>query len=112
MPLRSAKATGDSIFPLQYKGSKIDFYRFASRYRMAARFRAIDLDDFTEGTTAEYSALTRVFLAWSVFERYADLADDPLPFPTGDHDRIRPFAACPARFHARRPWSPALRDLS
>jgi len=74
------KAAGDSVFPLGYKGTKFDFYRFANRYRMAARFRSIDLDDFTEETAAGYSALTRVFLVWSVFERYADLADDPPPY--------------------------------
>jgi len=74
------KVAGDSVFPLGYKGSKFDFYRFANRYRMAARFRGLALEGFTEKTSAGYSALTRVFLVWSVFERYADLADDPPPY--------------------------------
>ena len=74
------KAAGDSIFPLQYKGSKFDFYRFANRYRMAVRFRGISLEDFGDETEAGYSALTRVFFAWSVFERYSELAGDPPPY--------------------------------
>ena len=74
------KAANDTIFPLQYKGSKFDFYRFANRYRMAKQFRGISLDTFTEPTQDGYSALTRVFLVWSVFERYADLADNPPPY--------------------------------
>ena len=74
------KAAGDSIFPLQYKGSKFDFYRFANRYRMAVRFQGISLEDFGDETEAGYSALTRVFLVWSVFERYADLAGDLPPY--------------------------------
>jgi hypothetical protein len=74
------KAADDSVFPLGYKGTKFDFYRFANRYRMAVRFQGLDLDDFTRETEAGYSALTRVFLAWSVFERYSELADSPPPY--------------------------------
>jgi len=74
------KTAGDSVFPLQYKGTKFDFYRFANRFRMAARFRGITLEDFGDETEEGYSALTRVFFAWSVFERYADLAGDPPPY--------------------------------
>ena len=74
------KEAGDSIMPLCYKGTKFDFYRFANRYRMAARFQSIELEGFTDETTAGYSALTRVFLTWSVFERYAHLADAPPPY--------------------------------
>ena len=74
------KAANDSLFPLQYKGTKFDFYRFANRYRMAARFRNLSLDGFEPETEGGYSALTRVFLVWSVFERYADLAGDPPPY--------------------------------
>ena len=61
------KAAENSVFPLQYKGSKFDFYRFANRYRMAVRFSGIVLDDFADSTTDGYSALTRVFFTWSVF---------------------------------------------
>lgn len=74
------KAAGDSVLPLHYRGTKFDFYRFANRYRMAVRFRGLALDGFEPETEGGYSALTRVFLAWSVFERYADLADDPPPY--------------------------------
>ena len=51
------RAAGDSVFPLQYKGSKFDFYRFANRYRMAVRFQGISLEDFGDETEAGYSAL-------------------------------------------------------
>ena len=74
------KDAEDSIFPLQYKGNKFDFYRFVNRYRMAMQFRGISLDGFEDSTEDGYSALTRVFLTWSVFERYADLADNPPPY--------------------------------
>lgn len=73
------KGAGDSVFPLGYRGTKFDFYRFANRYRMAVRFRGISLEDYGEATEAGYSALTHVFLTWSVFERYGELAGDPPP---------------------------------
>ncbi len=74
------KTADDSVFPLGYKGSKFDFYRFANRYRMAARFQGLSLEGFEEETEAGYSALTRVFLTWSVFERYSELVGDPSPY--------------------------------
>ena len=36
----------NSVFPLGYKGSKFDFYRFANRYRMVVRFQGISLEGF------------------------------------------------------------------
>ena len=74
------KEAKDSIFPLGYKGSKFDFYRFANRYRMAARFQTLSLEGFDEETELGYAALTRVFLCWSVFERYSELAGDHSPY--------------------------------
>jgi hypothetical protein len=74
------KAQGDKIGALGFAGTKFDFYRFANRYRLAASFQSIALDGFTDETTAGYSALTRVFFAWSAFERYAELANDRPPF--------------------------------
>lgn len=74
------KEGGDSLFPLQYKGSKFDFYRFVNRYRMAQQFRGIQLEGFEQPTEDGYSSLTRVFLVWSVFERYTELAGDHPPY--------------------------------
>jgi len=74
------KASGDSIKPFGFLGDKYEFYRFANRYRMAVRFTAIQLDGFGEDTERGYSALTRTFFAWSVFERYTDLAGIHCPF--------------------------------
>lgn len=74
------KDGGDSLFPLGYKGSKFEFYRFVNRYRMATQFGGLVLDGFEQTTTDGYSALTRVFLVWSVFERYSELADDRPPY--------------------------------
>ena len=74
------KEAEDSLFPLGYKGSKFDFYRFANRYRMVVRFQGISLEGFKEETEAGYAALTRVFLCWSVFERYSELTGDPSPY--------------------------------
>lgn len=74
------KAARDSVAPFGFCGTKFDFYRFANRFRLATCFEGIRLDGFTEETTAGYDALTRVFFAWSAFERYADLANDRPPF--------------------------------
>ena len=74
------KDAEDSIFPLGYKGNKFDFYRFVNRYRMAKQFQGINLEGFEQSTQDGYSALTRVFLVWSVFERYTELADNPPPY--------------------------------
>lgn len=74
------KAAGDRIEPLGFCGTKFDFYRFANRFRVAVSFRGMSLEGFTEETAAGYDALTRVFFAWSAFERYADLANDRPPF--------------------------------
>ncbi|MCW1887563.1 hypothetical protein OKA04_22695 [Luteolibacter flavescens] len=74
------KAAGDSVAPLGFTGTKFDFYRFVNRFRLATCFEGMRLDGFTDGTAAGYDALTRVFFAWSAFERYADLANDRPPF--------------------------------
>lgn len=68
------KKNGDSLAPLGFKGEKFEFYRFAHRYRMALRFRSVELEGFGSETRKGYSGLTRIFLAWSVFERYIGLA--------------------------------------
>jgi hypothetical protein len=74
------KAQGDSIASLGFIGTKFDFYRFTNRFRLATSFQGLRLEGFTEETTSGYDALTRIFFAWSAFERYADLADDRPPF--------------------------------
>jgi len=74
------KGADDSIFPLQYKGDKFEFYRFANRYRMAKRFRGIELDGFEQPTQDGYSALTRVFLVCSVFGQSHYLLDRILKY--------------------------------
>jgi len=68
------KKNGESLAPLGFKGEKFEFYRFAHRYRMALRFRNVELEGFGAETRKGYSGLTRIFLAWSVFERYIGLA--------------------------------------
>ena len=74
------KDADDSIFPLQYKGDKFEFYRFVNRFRMAKQFKGIDLEGFEQKTVDGYSSLTRVFLIWSVFERYTELTGDSPPY--------------------------------
>ena len=74
------KDNGDSLKTFGFLGDKFEFYRFANRYRMTTRFRAIELDGFGEATEAGYSALTRTFFAWSVFERYTDLCGIHCPY--------------------------------
>lgn len=74
------KGAGDSLQPLDYRGTKFDFYRWVNRYRLALRFEGVRLEGFGEDTVLGYSALTRTFLAWSVFERYGELAGDPPPY--------------------------------
>jgi hypothetical protein len=74
------KAAGDSVQPLGFVGTKFDFYRFANRFRLVTCFEGLKLDGFTEETAGGYEALTRVFFAWSAFERYAEMANDRAPY--------------------------------
>ena len=68
------KKKGDSIEMLGFIGDKFEFYRFVNRYRMALRFKGVKLEGFGAETEKGYSALTRIFLTYSVFERYTALA--------------------------------------
>ncbi len=74
------KASEDSIAPLGFVGSKFDFYRFVNRFRLVTCFEGLKLEGFTEETASGYEALTRVFFAWSAFERYAEMANDRPPY--------------------------------
>ncbi len=74
------KASDDSISPLGFVGTKFDFYRFANRFRLVVCFQGLRLDGFTDETASGYDALTRIFFAWSAFERYAEMANDRAPY--------------------------------
>lgn len=74
------KGRGDSIGMFEFRGDKFAFYRFANRYRMALCFRGVELDGFGAETQKGYGALTRIFLTWSVFERYTGLAGIHHPY--------------------------------
>ncbi|MFA0345470.1 MULTISPECIES: hypothetical protein [unclassified Vibrio] len=49
--------------------------RFAARYRVAASFNGLNLDNFSESTEAGYSGLCRVFLAWSAYEVFLKIIE-------------------------------------
>ncbi len=68
------KKNKDSVAMFEFRGDKFEFYRFVNRYRMALRFKGVKLEGFGAETEKGYSGLTRIFLCWSVFERYAELA--------------------------------------
>ena len=53
--------------------SKGAVIRFANRYRVAKSFRGVILDEYTEKTVNGYSALFKLFLAWSTFEQLLKL---------------------------------------
>lgn len=74
------KGAGDSLRGLDMLGSKFDFYRFANRYRLALQFRGVVIEGFDEGTVDGYGALTRLFIVWSVFERYCELTGEHAPY--------------------------------
>lgn len=74
------KNNEDSISPLGFIGTKYDFYRFVNRFRLVTSFEGLKLTGFTEETASGYEALTRIFFAWSAFERYAEMANDRPPF--------------------------------
>lgn len=74
------KSAGDSLKPLDMQGSKFDFYRFANRYRLAVRFQGVVIDGFEPETVGGYGALVRLFVVWSVFERYCDLTGERTPY--------------------------------
>ena len=64
----------DSVGMFEFNGDKFEFYRFVNRYRMAVCFKGVKLEGFSAETEKGYSALTRIFLTYSVFERYTALA--------------------------------------
>lgn len=74
------KAADDSVRPLDMLGSKFDFYRFANRYRLALQFRGVVIDGFDEPTVGGYGGLVRLFIVWSVFERYCELTGEHPPY--------------------------------
>ena len=74
------KIAGDSLSPLKMQCSKFDFYRFANRYRLALRFRGVTIEGFEPETVGGYGALVRLFIVWSVFERYCELTGEHPPF--------------------------------
>lgn len=47
--------------------------RFQSRYRLAKSFQGVTLDTYTNTTVAGYSALFRVFLSWTAFEKLLEV---------------------------------------
>lgn len=70
----------DSVTMFEFNGDKFEFYRFVNRYRLALRFDGVKLQGFGSETQKGYSALTRIFLAYSAFERYAELGGIFHPF--------------------------------
>jgi hypothetical protein len=74
------KNAGDSVSVLEMQGSKFDFYRFANRYRLALRFQGVVIEGFEPETVGGYGALVRLFIVWSVFERYCELTGEHPPF--------------------------------
>jgi len=77
---RMIAAKGNSIEMFEFRGDKFEFYRFVNRYRVAMRFEGVKLKGFGTETQKGYSALTRIFMAYSAFERYAHLAGISHPF--------------------------------
>ena len=74
------KREGDSIASLEMQGTKFDFYRFANRFRLAFRFQGVAIEGFEPETVGGYGALVRLFIVWSVFERYCELTGEHPPF--------------------------------
>jgi hypothetical protein len=74
------KGAGDSLGVLEMQGSKFDFYRFANCYRLARRFQGVIIDGFEPDTVGGYGALVRLFIVWSVFERYCELTGEHAPY--------------------------------
>lgn len=50
--------------------SKREIIMLASRYRVAKSFRGVVLEEYSQKTLDGYSALFRLFLAWSTFEQF------------------------------------------
>ncbi|WP_298941382.1 hypothetical protein [uncultured Psychromonas sp.] len=60
------KSHGYSRF--DFKVSEGDINRFGARYRVAASFKSLELNDYAAKTKDGYSALCQVLLSWSAFE--------------------------------------------
>lgn len=71
------KDNGDSIRAFGYLGDKFDFYRFVNRFRLAVKFKGLEIQDFHDETESTYGALTKMFLTWSTFEMYCHMCDKP-----------------------------------
>ncbi|MEF9957234.1 MAG: hypothetical protein RSA22_10350 [Acinetobacter sp.] len=67
------KSHGYSRF--DFKVSEGDINRFGARYRVAASFKSLELNDYAAKTKDGYSALCQVLLSWSAFESFLPLID-------------------------------------
>lgn len=52
-----------------------DVNRFGARFRVAVSFKEIVLEEYGSETSDGYSALCKVFLAWSAFEAFMNVFD-------------------------------------
>ncbi|HPD58092.1 MAG TPA: hypothetical protein PKW17_12680 [Smithellaceae bacterium] len=66
---RELSKSGHQAPSMGFHGSNGDVSRFVARFRVAKSFEGILLNDYTMDTVKGYSALFRVFLVWSAFER-------------------------------------------
>lgn len=69
---------GKTVATDQVKPERPGFENSGSHFRILAN--SISLEGFGEETERGYSALTRTFFAWSVFERYTDLCEIHCPY--------------------------------
>jgi hypothetical protein len=64
---------GHSAGTMGLRGTAGDVARWASRVKLARKFRSLDVDDYSALTLLGYSAFFRVFLTHSALERYLSL---------------------------------------
>lgn len=70
VPWKGLHERGHQAVNAGFAVSNAELFRFLNRYKVAQSFRGINLDGFNSPTVDGYSALFRVMLVWSAFERF------------------------------------------
>lgn len=61
---------GGNATDFGFTGRLGDVSRFMARYRLAISYQGVRLHGYSKDTSAAYSSLLHLFLAWSAFEQY------------------------------------------
>jgi len=81
--------SGHTARTLGFTGSDGDVSRFLARHRLASSFRGATFDEYSERTSAAYSALLKLFLTWGAFESFCRITGRTKSGGGLDHTKLR-----------------------